>query len=285
MINLALAKKLLKLKQEKALNSSEFKQSSKLKELIDEGVVHLQVRGQKTKILLLSEYKLELYLQSIGVHDLEAYVQSGLDPKRSRASMAQASSDTKSFKTQVQAGVYLASYQLVDIYINDEKVKLYTPDMSTFFVHKNAKLHFDEKTVIVGVENFENLSSIAKQAYLFDDESEKVFVYRNKYALELLSKTFNEYIHYGDFDLAGIHIYLHEVLPRLANERSRFFIPENIEALLEKGNQEDYFLHLKKYPKLNSNKAYLQRLIELIHAKKRSLHQEFLIEAPKIRFK
>jgi len=277
-LSLSLAKKLLKLVQNTEINSSEFKNSESLKVLIDLGIVHLQVKGQKTKIMLSSEYKLQIYLKSVGIDNLEAYVDGGLNPHRSRASISQVSSDSKSFKTQVQAGLYLASYEVVDISINAEPLSLITPYMSAFFVHKDAKLTFNKDVLVVGVENFENLTSIVKQKHLFKDDRKKIFIYRNKYLREFLSSSFNEYLHFGDFDLAGVNIFINEIVPRLPHERYHFFIPENIAELLEYGSAEDYFLHQKKYPNLKAKSKYLQDFIELLHQKKRSLHQERLID-------
>jgi len=278
-ISLSLAKKIAKLVEEKSINNSEFKNSKTLKELIEYGIVHLQVKGQKTKILLLSLSKLELYLFKIyGIKSLEDFLNEAENPLKSRARISQVSSDTKMLKTDVQAGMYLASYETVDIEINAEIYSLYTPNMSTFFLHKNAKLKLSKDILVVGVENFENVSSIALQAYLFNDSRKKVFIYRNKYFREFLSRSFNDYLHFGDFDLAGLNIYLNEVVPRLTHERHKFFIPDNISELLDSGNAEDYFLHLKKFPNLSSKSKYLEDFISLLHEKKRSLHQEFLIK-------
>jgi len=278
-LSLSLAKKLYKLSQEKSINNSEFKNASKLQEFVEFGIVELRIKGQKTKIALISQEKLDTYLKHHwGINDLQAYINEGENPNRTRSSIAQESNNTKNFSTQVQAGIYIASYEPIELLIDDEKLLLQTPNMTSMFIHKHAKIKMAKDIVLVGVENFENLQSISKQKHLFEDAKKKLFIYRNKYSRELLSKSFNDYIHYGDFDLAGIHIFLTEVVPRLPHERHKFFIPENIEALLEKGNAQDYFTHNEKYPNLKTKSKYLQDLIDLIHKKKRSLHQEFLIQ-------
>ncbi|PHR53975.1 MAG: hypothetical protein COA44_14785 [Arcobacter sp.] len=277
-LSLSLAKKLLILVQDKSINNSEFKNASKLQELIEFGIVELRVKGQKTKIGLLSQDKLQKYLKHhFGINDLQSYIDEGLNPNRSRASIASQSNDTKSFKTQVQGGFYMSSYEPIEILVNEEKITLLTPDMTSMFIHKRAKIKIPNDVLIVGVENFENLNSICKQKHLFKDPRKKMFIYRNKYLNDLLSKSFNDYLHFGDFDLAGINIFLNEIIPRLAHERHTFYIPENIEELLGYGNADDYFTQNKKYPNLKTKLKYLQDLINLIHKKKRSLHQEYLI--------
>jgi len=277
-LSLSLAKKLLKLVEDKRINSSEFKNQKKLQELLDDGIVYLQVKGQNTKIILESEYRLDIYLKQYGITNLEDYIYQGLNPSRSRASISQVSNDTKSFKTQVQAGLYLASYEPIEISVNDEKMILYTPHMSSLFLHKDARLDLEDDIVVVGVENFENLTSIIKQKDFFNDARKKVFMFRNKQALDFLSQSFNTYLHFGDFDLAGVNIFLNEMVPRLIHERYDFFLPENISELLDHGNSEDYFLQMKKYPNLKTKVKYLQDFIDLLHGKKRSLHQEYLIK-------
>jgi len=256
-LSLSLAKKLLKLVQNKSINSSEFRNPSKLEELIEEGVVHLQVKGQNTKILLLSEYKLYIHLKRFGINSLEDYTYEGMNESRSRSSLSHVSNNTKSFKTQVQAGLYLASFEPLEIGVDSEMMSIYTPNMSSFFLHKNASLELSDDIVIIGVENFENLTSISKQKTLFKDIEKKVFMYRNKYARDFLSKSFNTYLHFGDFDLAGVNIFLNEIVPRLPHERHRFFIPNNISELLKNGNSEDYFVQMKKYPNLTAKAKYL----------------------------
>ena len=52
--------------------------------------------------------------------------------------------------------------------------------------------------------------------------------------LEWISNLENEYIHFGDYDLAGVNIYLNKVLPRLSSKKYSMFIPNNIEQLIEK---------------------------------------------------
>lgn len=274
----AWAKKLVKLVEEKSLNGSEFKHQGLLQELEEFGVVQVRVKGQRSKIHLLSKEKLDILLyQRYNISDLDTYINVIDNKQRTRAEITHASGDSKDLKTEVQSGLYIASYEPIDIKINGQKTVLFTMDMSSFFVHKNASLGFGEDILIVGVENFENVTYIQKQKKLFDDGRQKMFVWRNEYARSFFSECKNDYLHFGDFDLAGVNIYLKEIIPRLPHDRCKFFIPRNMEKLLKSGNSEDYFKHVKRYPNLKSDKKYLQEFIDLLHKEKRSLHQEFLI--------
>ncbi|MDF1881508.1 hypothetical protein JHD50_09375 [Sulfurimonas sp. MAG313] len=275
---LAYAKKLLELVDKKTLNGSAFKNKKLLNELKDFGIVHIVYKGQRSKINLLCESKLNILLEeNYDIGSLQSYIQVSENKNRTRADISEVSGGSKSLSTQVQAGLYLAAYEGINIKIDGQKTVLYTTDKSSFFVHDNAQLEFSDDILIVGVENFENITYIQKQKKLFNDGRKKIFVWRNKYARKFIENCVNEYLHYGDFDLAGINIFLNEIVPRLRHEKYKFFIPENIKDLLTHGNSNDYFMHNHKYPNLRAKERYLQDFIDLIHKKKRSLHQEYLI--------
>ena len=87
----------------------------------------------------------------------------------------------------------------------------------------------------------------------------------------------NNYLHFGDFDLAGIGIYLHEYKLKLSN-KSSFFIPENIEYLLRTyGNKLRYDYQKTNFDISLIEEKELLQLIQLIHQHKKGLDQEVLI--------
>jgi hypothetical protein len=50
----------------------------------------------------------------------------------------------------------------------------------------------------------------------------------------------NPYLHFGDFDYAGLNIYFNEYRKHLKS-KARFFVPPGIENLIAaKGNRENY---------------------------------------------
>lgn len=275
----AWAKKLVKLVEEKSLNGSEFKNQRLLQELEEFGVVSVSVKRHKTKIYLQSKDKLDILLANqYDIPDLNKYIDVIENKNRTRGEVVSVTGDSKNLKTEVQSGLYIASYEKIKIKVNSQDMMLFTTDMSSFFVHKNAKLEFSKDVLVVGVENFENILYIQKQKKLFDDGRQKIFVWRNEHARKFLSECVNDYLHFGDLDLAGINIYINEIIPRIPHNRYEFYIPQKVLELLKRGNSEDYFTHLKKYPNLKSDEKYLQDFIDLLHRVKRSLHQEFLIE-------
>jgi len=90
-------------------------------------------------------------------------------------------------------------------------------------------------------------------------------------------KTFeNRLIYFGDFDLAGIGIYLNEI--KVRNNNIELFIPKDIEELLNKfGSSKLYKKHYSKYKNLKSSDKTIQNLIDTIHKEQKSLEQEWFL--------
>ena len=87
----------------------------------------------------------------------------------------------------------------------------------------------------------------------------------------------NRYIHFGDFDLAGIHIFLTEFYPYLG-ERSSYLIPSDIERRLAEGSQKRYDDQYAKFHKLKSEIPSIQMLIDLINKYHKGYDQEGYID-------
>lgn len=80
-------------------------------------------------------------------------------------------------------------------------------------------------------------------------------------------------IHFGDFDLAGINIFLTEFHKHLG-ERASFLIPPDIEKRLQKGSTERYNNQYERFKKLYTDIPSLQRLIAMINQHHRCYDQE-----------
>lgn len=87
----------------------------------------------------------------------------------------------------------------------------------------------------------------------------------------------NKYVHFGDFDFAGIGIYLHEFKNHLQN-KSTFFVPDNIEDLVvEYGNKKRYNTQIINFDRGTIQEAKILNLISILHKYKKGLDQEILI--------
>jgi putative lipoic acid-binding regulatory protein len=140
----------------------------------------------------------------------------------------------------------------------------------------------NENATIIGIENAENFRWIAKQKYLFED-IEPLFVSRypqsqSKDLVKWLQSIPNNYLHFGDFDFAGIGIYLNEFKKHLL-DKATFFIPEDIEKLVAKhGNKNNYNRQKVNFEIQNITEEKIVKLIKTLHQYKCGLEQEIFIK-------
>lgn len=87
----------------------------------------------------------------------------------------------------------------------------------------------------------------------------------------------NPYVHFGDFDLAGIKIFLSE-FHRYLPERSSYLIPLDIEEKLKNGSTERFQGNYYENRHLSSDIPELQALIDLIMKYHKAFDQEGYID-------
>ena len=86
-------------------------------------------------------------------------------------------------------------------------------------------------------------------------------------------------MHFGDFDLAGINIYLTEFYRYLGPDRSAFFVPADIEQRLSaSGSRERYQAQFERFGKMEVPDARLLPLVSLIHRHQKGYDQEGYVE-------
>lgn len=86
----------------------------------------------------------------------------------------------------------------------------------------------------------------------------------------------NPYLHFGDFDFAGIDIYLNEY-KRFLGTRATFFVPENLESLLSRFGSKRLYDTQRVNNEEKIDETPLLQLIKLMHKFKKGLAQESLI--------
>ena len=141
-----------------------------------------------------------------------------------------------------------------------------------------------EDVTIIGIENMENFRKVRQQRLFFDEYlhkhslSQKVlFVSRYPQSTDLrewLASIPNLYIHFGDFDLAGIHIFLSEFQKHLGIGRTSLLIPEDISSRLSYGSARRYNEQYARYKDIKSDRIEIQQLIDLIHHERKGYDQE-----------
>jgi hypothetical protein len=279
-ISLSIAEKLNLLANGEQLPASRLSHSI-VDELIAENIIATRITGRTKNTLYVADViAFSNYLHSKwNIPNLEDYIQTLKNTAATRADLVAASSDSKAIARRTFQGFLVNSYVPVNCTLNGAPLLIH-PQVGTFqFVHDFEFFVPEADVVIVGVENAENFSQIARQQHLFPD-IKTLFISRYPQqqsgdVMKWLLSIPNRYMHFGDFDLAGINIYLQEYKKYLG-VRASFFIPDNIEALLEKyGNR-------KLYDQQQLNAATiaeddLLRLVSMIHKHKKGLEQEALL--------
>jgi hypothetical protein len=275
-----IAEKLLQLLQGEGIPSS-LARHSLIDDLVLEGII--ERKGRIKKSLLLSDSKALLtYLQNnCSIEDLQQYIQITKEENVLRSELVAASSDSKLIKIRTFKGFLINCYFPIQATLNGKQVTL-NPVSGTFqFIYDFEKLMLSPDITIVGIENPENFRHIDKQKYLFSD-IKPLFVSRypqnqSKDLIKWLQSIPNNYLHFGDFDFAGIGIYLNEFKKHLA-DRTTFFVPENIDRLIaNNGNKKRYDEQTINFEVKSIREDKLIQLINTIHKYRKGLDQEILI--------
>ncbi|MCK9181935.1 MAG: hypothetical protein M0P13_03515 [Fibrobacteraceae bacterium] len=199
----------------------------------------------------------------------------------SRAEQVDISGNSKIRSSRSCKGFLINSYDCINAKLDGSSFEINPPCGSYLFVADYERFFLPENVVVVGVENMENFRYVARQRYLFESLKVPVlFVARYPQSGDLirwLKMIPNLYIHFGDLDLAGIHIYLTEFYAMLG-ERASFFIPEDAEARIMNGSEKRYNDQIEKFEKMIVADLRVEPLAALIRKYHRGYDQEGFIE-------
>ena len=252
------------------------KLSSKLlDELMTEGLLLVVTRGSRKSYRARDVEALKRYL----IDKDESYRMLDVTVAGSRASMAAETGNSKLMTVRSCPGFPINSYEPIECLLNGNPFLVNPPEGSFLFVDNWKQFAIPEEVVVVGIENMENFRMIRQQRTLFESvlgDTPLLFVSRYPQSTDLrnwLLTIPNKYVHVGDFDLAGIHIFLTEFYKHLGS-RSTYLIPSDIEQRLAKGSQDRYNNQYGKYHTLHCDIPDLQSLIDLINKYHRGYDQE-----------
>ena len=202
----------------------------------------------------------------------------------SRATMAAETGNSKLVMVRSCPGFPVNSYERVECFLGGDSFPVNPQEGSFLFVSDWKKFTIPEDVVVIGVENMENFRMIRRQRRFFEEYlhthglSDKVlFVSRYPQSTDLrrwLCTIPNHYLHFGDFDLAGINIFLFEFQQYLGKERSSYLIPADIESRLKSGSRKRYDEQYYRFKDIKSDACELQQLIDLIHHERKTYDQE-----------
>ncbi|CAA0224424.1 hypothetical protein V2605_03235 [Tenacibaculum maritimum] len=279
-LSLKTAKILLQL-----INGESIANSSAKGKLIDNLVSEniLERKGKHRKTISLSNKKsFELYIANqLQIDNLNDYVAALENDTTSRAEFVQITTDSKHSKERAFKGFLINCYEPIKAKLNGEDIIINPQKGSFIFIFDYETFRVSENVTLVGIENSKNFSEIESQRYLFN-EITPLFISRypqnqNKDFIKWMQSVSNKYMHFGDFDYAGIGIYLNEY-KRYLNEKASFFVPKTIEQdLILKGNRQRYNKQNVNFNVEEINELEILKLLKLINNTKKGLDQEYYI--------
>lgn len=254
--------------------------SKLLDELLAEGLLLIVSRGSRKSYRARDAEALKRFL----VDKDERYRLLEVNASDSRATMAAETGNSKLVMVRSCPGFPVNSYEPIECFLDENPFVVNPQEGSFLFVSDWEKFTIPEDTVVIGVENMDNFRMIRRQRTLFDRYlhnhalSDKVlFVSRYPQSTDLrkwLCTISNHYLHFGDFDLAGINIFLYEFQQYLGKERSSYLIPDDIESRLKSGSRKRYDEQYYRFKDIKSDVCELQQLIDLIHHERKAYDQE-----------
>lgn len=255
------------------------------RELMSEGFITVHSHGSRRTFSAINTKALKDYLTSRceSLRLLESNNFNSWDKEiLSRSELATDTGNSKLVKVRSCPGFPINSFEPIKCLLCGSEFVVCPPNGSFMFVDNWQSFIIPKDVVVVGIENMENFRMIREQRAMFESQigmHSFIFVSRYPQSTDLrkwLQRIPNRYVHFGDFDLAGINIFITE-FQKYLGERSSFFIPSDIEERLAKGSNERYDAQYSRFNQLHTDEPYLQRLIDLINKYHRGYDQEGLI--------
>lgn len=279
-LTLKIAKILIRLINGESIPASSAK-SKLIDDLVFENILLRKGKHRKT-IEMLDVEALHLYLANqLQINNLSQYIAALENENSSRADFVKITTDSKDSKERAFKGFLVNSYEPIKASLNQREFVIHPPAGSFLFIYDYESFKITDEVTVVGVENAKNFSEIRKQKHLFGDIT-PLFVSRypqnqNKDFVKWMKSIPNSYLHFGDFDIAGIGIYLNEYRKQLGRKAS-FFIPENIEqSLRQHGNRQRFDFQKQNFKLEDIEEEELLELVEIIQHEQKGLDQEVFI--------
>ncbi|MEA1955750.1 MAG: hypothetical protein U9N02_04565 [Campylobacterota bacterium] len=207
------------------------------------------------------------------IDDIDNYICEILDSKASRDKIQKWHNNTKFKGSESLKGLYVSSINNIDIKINDEIITIVPNNGVGYFLFYTEKIELFKDTIIVGIENYQVVWFAKKYKKFFNDNV--LFVVINSYMLKWISNLENEYIHFGDYDLSGIDIYINKIIPKLEKSKKHtMFIPNNIELLIKKYGDAKLYQQQIRHKDLIVHDIKINKLKNLLNKYKKAIEQE-----------
>ena len=251
-----------------------------LDELMAEGLLSVVTHGSRKSYRARDVEVLRRFL----IDKDEGYRILEVEASDSRASMATGTGNSKLAMVRSCPGFPVNSYDPIECFLGGKPFMVNPQDGSFLFVAEWETFMIPKDVIVIGIENMENFRMIRRQRMFFEEylrshgfSNKVLFVSRYPQSTDLrrwLCIIPNHYLHFGDFDSAGISIFLFEFQQYVGKERSSFLIPDDIESRLKSGSGKRYDEQYCRFKDIQSDVRELQQLIELIHHERKAFDQE-----------
>lgn len=278
---LTIAEKLMDMQKGEKIPFSKLKHST-VEAMVENGILKKQIIGRSKALVYLTDIKkLDAYLQNhFGIHDLENYVAGLLREDLTRADAIDISSNSKLKSIRTFKGFLINCFQPIECKLNGRDLVIQPREGTFTFIYDYENFLPANNLTIVGIENPSNFRHIQQQKKLFAN-IQPLFVSRYPHSKDLvkwLQTIPNRYLHFGDFDFAGLNIYLNEFKKHLPDKAS-FYLPPDIETVLStRGNRDIYNKQTIQFDRNVITEPAILTLLEIIEKYKKGLEQEIFIQ-------
>ena len=280
----SLIKKLIRLSKGETLPSSELK-GDLFEQMRTDGILVAITRGSRKSFRAIDEESFNTYIKShLDIRELDDYYMLISQDEINRAEQVKIAGNSKIKRQRTFYGFMVNCYEPIHAMLAGKTLTLLPQEGTFVFIYDFKTFSVPEDVVIIGIENAENFRHIRWQKEFFKSclpQAKLLFVsrYPQEQSHDLMNWLLtipNKYIHFGDLDLAGIHIYLSEYYQYLG-ERASFLLPDDYEKRISEGNRERYERQYSRFGKMEINDHRLDNLINCIHKYHRGSDQEGFI--------
>lgn len=265
--------------------------------MMEEGVLLVTAHGTRKQVKAVSATRLRQYAASrLNLPDLERARELLTQTDADRASMVKITGDSKYKSHRTFPGFPVACLHPIEAKLQGEPILLRPQKGAFTYVSDYSTFEIPEDVAVVGIENGENFRRLEGQRHFFMSNlpallpgsstqtgavtDHCLFVCRypqNGSLVRWLQRIPNPYIHFGDLDLAGVHIFLTEFYQYLG-PRASFLIPSDFRERLLKGSPERYVAQYARFANMQVTDPRVQPLVDAINACHRGYDQEGYIE-------
>lgn len=246
--------------------------------MLENGILKKQIQGRsKVAVYLTNRDGMLAFLKNhFGIDNLENYVSGLQRADLSRAESVEISSNSKLKSIRTFKGFLVNCFEPVEGLLHGRLITIQPQEGTFTFIYDYENFLPDKNVTVVGIENPENFRKIQKHRKLFGN-IHPLFVSRYPQSKDLvrwLQTIPNRYLHFGDFDFAGLNIYVNEFKTYLQDKAS-FFLPKDIEEMLSaRGNRNNYQNQTIQFDRNVIQEQNVHTLLKLIENYKKGLEQE-----------